>query len=330
MKRLIAFLLIVFTTTIHLSAFSEDRNSRGTPINGRTMQTMEDFSLAKIALFNPPCEIPSIQSIVNNEPIHHTLKKEITASNDNDKKSLYDILDYELEITRECLDFSQIRSAQNDIIAAFVCGTPITDNKMPNDSCIICPTLGTENNYIYPALIHLEQTIPGWQNEDLVNSYTANFDLSSMDFNIGNMLVLLFDSSSKSYYSEVIQFGNDNLSIESIYSIESLPEWFILGYNAFEQEKYMLAAFYFEHGLRISPYDYSYASSAALSYIDAGLFEHATEMLIKCIRINPNAPEPYVYLWKIYPDVKSIPDEIMQLLKQGYSLTHDTRLAQFQ
>ena len=99
--------------------------------------------------------------------------------------------------------------------------------------------------------------------------------------------------------------------------------------NALEQEKFMLAAFYFEQGLRIDPEHYACASGAAMSYLGAGSFDHAIEMLKKCISIKPEAPEPYIYLSKLYPDKEAMPDEIIKLLQFGYTLTHDTKLAQF-
>ena len=91
-------------------------------------------------------------------------------------------------------------------------------------------------------------------------------------------------------------------------------------------EEYRQAGVYYERALARDSDNYSYASSAAMSYIAADNREKATEMLKKCIEIQPLSVEPYVYLAGLYPDAATRPGSITMLIQQGYQTTGDSRL----
>lgn len=99
-----------------------------------------------------------------------------------------------------------------------------------------------------------------------------------------------------------------------------------LGYQSYQQGQYAQAGTYYERALQRSSDNYSYASSAAMAYYEAGNIEKAAEMLKICTQIQPSALEPYMYLLKLYPDAASRPWDITQLLQQGYRQTGDGRL----
>lgn len=99
-----------------------------------------------------------------------------------------------------------------------------------------------------------------------------------------------------------------------------------LGYESYQAGRYAQAGLYYEHALQRDAKNYSLASSAAMAYYQAGKADKATEMLKKCVEIDPTLLEPYVYLLKLYPEVAERPWDITQLLQQGYQMTGDTRL----
>ena len=99
-----------------------------------------------------------------------------------------------------------------------------------------------------------------------------------------------------------------------------------LGYERYQQEDYAQAGAYYEKALTRQPDNYNYASSAAMAYVADKDTIKATEMLKKCVEINPDALEPYIYLMNLYPDSASRPGEITRLLEQGYQRTNDERL----
>lgn len=99
-----------------------------------------------------------------------------------------------------------------------------------------------------------------------------------------------------------------------------------LGYQYFQAGDYRQAGLYYERALQRDPDSYSFASSAAMAYLEAGENEKAAAMLKRCAEIDPAKLEPYVYLLKLYPDAASRPWDITQLLQQGYQQTGDARL----
>ena len=99
-----------------------------------------------------------------------------------------------------------------------------------------------------------------------------------------------------------------------------------LGYEYYQQEQYAQAGLYYERALQRDPENYSYASSAAMAYVQAGETAKATAMLKRCAEISPTLLEPYIYLLNLYPDAAQRPWDVTQLLQQGYERTGDARL----
>lgn len=99
-----------------------------------------------------------------------------------------------------------------------------------------------------------------------------------------------------------------------------------LGYQSYQTGDFADAGLYYERALQRSPDSYSFASSAAMAYLEAGQDEKAAAMLKRCAQIEPAKLEPYVYLLKLYPDAATRPWDVTQLLQQGYQRTGDSRL----
>ena len=116
------------------------------------------------------------------------------------------------------------------------------------------------------------------------------------------------------------------LSLARVNAAWSKDAYSTLGYQYFQSEDYTQAGLYYERALQRDPNSYSFASSAAMAYLQAGNNEKAAMMLKRCAEIDPTKLEPYVYLLKLYPDAASRPWDITQLLQQGYQRTGDARL----
>ena len=99
-----------------------------------------------------------------------------------------------------------------------------------------------------------------------------------------------------------------------------------LGYDAYQAGDYAEAGAQYEHALQKDNKNYSYASSAAAAYIAGQDKDKAAEMLKKCIQLKPDAVEPYIHLLRLYPYALSRPEDITQLIDQGYLATGDARL----
>ena len=99
-----------------------------------------------------------------------------------------------------------------------------------------------------------------------------------------------------------------------------------LGYQNYQDGQYVQAGQFYERALQRDPDNYGYASSAAMAYYQAEEKERSTEMLKRCIQIDPSRLEPYVYLLRLYPEAASRPWDVTQLLQQGYQTTGDSRL----
>ena len=116
------------------------------------------------------------------------------------------------------------------------------------------------------------------------------------------------------------------LSLARVNAAWSKDAYSTLGYQYFQAGNYSEAGRYYERALQRDPNSYSFASSAAMAYLEAGDNERAAAMLKRCAQIDPTKLEPYVYLLKLYPDAASRPWDITQLLQQGYQRTGDARL----
>lgn len=116
------------------------------------------------------------------------------------------------------------------------------------------------------------------------------------------------------------------LSLARVNVAWSKDAYSTLGYQSFQEGNYSEAGRYYERALQRDPNSYSFASSAAMAYLEAGENERAAAMLKRCAQIDPTKLEPYVYLLKLYPDAASRPWDITQLLQQGYQRTGDARL----
>lgn len=99
-----------------------------------------------------------------------------------------------------------------------------------------------------------------------------------------------------------------------------------LGFESYNAGNYAEAGRLYERALAREPGSYSYASSAAMAYVALGEKEKAAAMLKKCVELNPDAVEPYIYLLNLYPNPNGRPWEITQMIEQGYLRTGDMRL----
>ena len=99
-----------------------------------------------------------------------------------------------------------------------------------------------------------------------------------------------------------------------------------LGASSYNSGQYDQAGLYYERALSRTPDSYAYASSAARCYLDAANTQKAAEMLKKCIALQPDALDPYIYLLDLYPNAISRPLEVTQLIEQGYQRTGSDRL----
>jgi len=116
------------------------------------------------------------------------------------------------------------------------------------------------------------------------------------------------------------------VSLARVNAAWSKDAYSTLGYQYYQAGDYSQAGLYYERALQRDPNSYSYASSAAMAYLEAGDNEKAAAMLKRCAEIDPTKLEPYVYLLRLYPDAASRPWDITQLLQQGYQKTGDARL----
>lgn len=99
-----------------------------------------------------------------------------------------------------------------------------------------------------------------------------------------------------------------------------------MGYQYYQSGDYADAGVYYERALSRDADNYDYAQSAVACYKEAGNITKAADMLRRCIDIRPNEVVPYKVLLELYPDAKKRPQEITQLIHQGYNLTGDESL----
>ena len=99
-----------------------------------------------------------------------------------------------------------------------------------------------------------------------------------------------------------------------------------LGYDAYQNGQYAVAAGYYEQALKRDGRNYSYAYSAAVASYMAGDTERAAEMGKKAVEIDATRVDGYQLLQRLYPDAGTRPWEIQSLIQQGYRLTGDASL----
>ena len=99
-----------------------------------------------------------------------------------------------------------------------------------------------------------------------------------------------------------------------------------LGYEAYQNGQYAVAAGYYEQALRRNDRNYSYAYSAAVASYMAGDTEQAAEMGKRAVEIDATRVDGYQLLQRLYPDASARPWEIQSLIQQGYRLTGDASL----
>ena len=121
-------------------------------------------------------------------------------------------------------------------------------------------------------------------------------------------------------------FPSGQLSLARINMAWSTDAYSQLGYQSYQDGRYAEAGQFYERALQRDPDNYSFASSAAMAYLQAEQTEKSAELLKKCIEINPTLLEPYIYLLKLYPEAAQRPWDVTQLLQQGYRETGDARL----
>ena len=100
-----------------------------------------------------------------------------------------------------------------------------------------------------------------------------------------------------------------------------------LGYEAYEDGDFAKAGGYYERALSRNPESFDAAQSAAKCYISSGDTARATEMLRKCVEIDPKSVEAYYSLMELYPDPITRPADISGILERGYAETGDARLS---
>lgn len=99
-----------------------------------------------------------------------------------------------------------------------------------------------------------------------------------------------------------------------------------LGYEAYQNGQYAVAAGYYEQALRRNDRNYSYAYSTAVASYMAGDTERAAEMGKRAVEIDATRVDGYQLLQRLYPDASARPWEIQSLIQQGYRLTGDASL----
>lgn len=99
-----------------------------------------------------------------------------------------------------------------------------------------------------------------------------------------------------------------------------------LAYEFYQQDSDLLAARYYSKALDRDPDNYVYAHSSMVAYYEAEDIPSSTEMLKKCIDMQPDNPEPYQEMMILYPDPATRPWEISELIRMGYQRTGDASL----
>lgn len=94
-----------------------------------------------------------------------------------------------------------------------------------------------------------------------------------------------------------------------------------LGYDAYQNGKYVLSGNYYEKALTKDADNFGYAYSAGVAYYAANDIDDSAQMGKRAIQIDKSRPEGYELLLRLYPDASERPWEITELIQQGYRET---------
>ena len=96
--------------------------------------------------------------------------------------------------------------------------------------------------------------------------------------------------------------------------------------DAYSGGEYLSAGSFYEKAFNKDSSNYEYAYNAAASYSMGGDTEKAAQYAKAAISLRPDSADGYILLQKLYPDADSRPQEITQLLTDGYSRTGDAAI----
>lgn len=99
-----------------------------------------------------------------------------------------------------------------------------------------------------------------------------------------------------------------------------------LGYEAYEEKNFVLAAEYYVKAYERDSGNYDLANSAGVAYYLAKNYLKAEEYAQLAIGIDPGKVQAYELLQRLYPDMEKRPLEIQALLQNGYRLTGKSSL----
>ena len=85
---------------------------------------------------------------------------------------------------------------------------------------------------------------------------------------------------------------------------------------------------YAQKALFLDPDNLDYAICAANAYIASGNNAKATEALVRVVELQPDNVDAYVLLSNLYPVVNTRPEDVWNLIQQGFARTGDSRLQQ--
>lgn len=94
-----------------------------------------------------------------------------------------------------------------------------------------------------------------------------------------------------------------------------------LGYDAYQNGKYVLSGNYYEKALAKDADNFGYAYSAGVAYYAANDIDDSAQMGKRAIQIDKSRSEAYELLLRLYPDASERPWEITELIQQGYRET---------
>lgn len=99
-----------------------------------------------------------------------------------------------------------------------------------------------------------------------------------------------------------------------------------LGYEAYQEGRYILSGNYYAKALSRDSDKYDYAYSAGVAYYAAEDTARAAEMAKRAIEIDAGDADAYHLLLRLYPSAETRPWEITELIRQGYQMTGDAAL----
>ena len=89
-----------------------------------------------------------------------------------------------------------------------------------------------------------------------------------------------------------------------------------------------MEGYYYLRALGLDPDNLDYAICAANAYIASGNNAKATEALVRVVELQPDNVDAYVLLSNLYPVVNTRPEDVRNLIQQGFARTGDSRLQQ--